>query len=316
MKRRRTILIVGCTGCGKGALARELARRTGGEIVSLDSMKVYRRMDIGTGKPSPEIRRKIAHHVIDVAEPSEEFSVAKYVACASQAMADIEQRGRPVFVVGGTLLYLKALTEGLFEGPGADPTLRARLHERAHRDGSAALHETLQQVDPKAAGRIHVNDLKRIVRALEVFDLTGKPISEWQAQWDQPGSGSAQDHFTMIGLRRSREDQNHRTNSRVHRMIEAGLVDETRSLLAESQPLSQSARKALGYAEVIDYLAERLTLEEAIERIKIHTRQLAKTQRTWLKRFHQIEWVDLSPDATAEALADDLMTHRASVWSV
>jgi tRNA dimethylallyltransferase len=275
-------------------------------------MKVYRRMDIGTAKPSPQVRAQCPHHLIDVAEPFEEFSVARYVELATQAMADIQRKGKPVFVVGGTVLYLKALTEGLFEGPGADSAVRARLHERAGTEGPAALHDQLRTVDPKAASRIHPNDLKRIVRALEVFELAGKPISELQAQWDRE---PPEECFVIIGLRRSREDQNHRTNSRVRRMIDAGLVDEVKSLLAEPKPLSRTARQAVGYAQIIVHLDGRISLADAVELIKINTRQFAKSQRTWLRRIRRIEWYDLPPDATASGVANELMERRGSLWS-
>jgi tRNA dimethylallyltransferase len=305
--------IIGCTGCGKGAVGRELARRVSGEIVSLDSMKIYRRMDIGTAKPSPEVRRRIPHHVIDVVEPSEDFSVARYVEHAERAIADIRGRSKPVFIVGGTPLYLKALTEGLFEGPGADPQLRARLIAEAKAEGPAALHERLKGIDPPAAERIHRNDLRRIVRALEVFELTGKPISALQEQWDRDRT---KHEFILIGLRRELLDQNHRTNERVRRIIEAGLVDEVRSLLAEPNPLSTSARQALGYAEIIQHLEGKLSLADAVEMIKINTRQFAKAQRTWFKRFRKAEWIDLTADVTASAVAGMLMERRGSIWSV
>ena len=299
--------IVGCTGCGKGAVGRELARRTGAEIVSLDSMKVYRRMDIGTAKPSPELRREIPHHLIDIVEPSEGFSVANYVARADRALADIQARAKPVLAVGGTPLYLKALTEGLFEGPSADSEVRGRLHAQAEAEGRVALHGRLKEVDPEAAGRIHPNDLRRLVRALEVFELTGRPISALQEQWDRERTRY---DFKLIGLRRDLADQNHRTNLRVRRMVEAGLVDEVKSLLAEPESLSRSARQALGYAEIIRHLSGELSLADMIEMIKINTRQFAKAQRTWFKRFRQIEWLDLTPDADTGEIADALVEGR------
>ncbi|UCC30624.1 MAG: tRNA (adenosine(37)-N6)-dimethylallyltransferase MiaA, partial [Phycisphaerales bacterium] len=245
-------------------------------------------------------------------EPSEDFSVAKYVEHAERAIADIQARGRPVFVVGGTPLYLKALTEGLFEGPGADPKIRACLHEAAAANGSAALHRRLQEVDPRAAERIHPNDLRRIVRALEVFELTGKPISALQAQWDQE---RARFDYILIGLRREPADQNRRTNERAKRMIDAGLVDEVKALLAEPEPLSTTAGQAVGYAEVIQHLEGKVSLADAIEMIKINTRQFAKAQRTWFKRFRKTEWIDLAPDATASEVADELFQRRGSLWS-
>lgn len=307
-----TIAIVGCTGSGKGALGRELARRVGGEIISLDSMKLYRRMDIGTAKPSRDILAEIPHHAVDVIEPSEDFSVASYVALAEAAMSDIGQRSKPVVFVGGTALYLKALTEGLFEGPGADETIRKRLREIAGSQGSAELHRRLRVVDAVAADRIHANDLRRIVRALEVFELTGRPISELQQQWDKEHK---KHEIVLIGLRREREDQNHRTNERVRRMIEVGLVDEVKGLLCESAPLSKTARQAVGYAEIIKHLEGEGSLADAIEWIKINTRQFAKSQRTWLRRFREIEWIDVHPDSDTEQIVNQLLGRQDWPWS-
>ncbi len=303
--------IVGCTASGKAGLGRELAKQIGGEIIIIDSMKVYRRMDIGTAKPSLQARQEIPHHLIDAVEPSEEFSVARYVELADRAIEDIAKRDKSILVVGGTPLYIKGLTEGLFEGPGADDELRTKLHDEAEREGTHALFERLQRVDPRATQRIHPNDLRRIVRALEVFELTGRPISELQTQWNAP---TLKYNCTFIGLRREREDQSHRCNDRVRRMLEEGLVDEVRQLLAEPKPLSETARKALGYAEIIDHLAGRMTLAEAAEMIKINTRRLVKAQRTWFKRFREIEWIDLDTDDTAAEVAGKLLDRRGSLW--
>jgi tRNA dimethylallyltransferase len=312
MDAKPLAFIIGCTGSGKGSLGRELARRVGGEIVSLDSMKVYRRMDIGTAKPSAAVRQQIPHHLIDVVEPSEEFSVARYVELAERAIADIQQRGKSVFVIGGTPLYLKALTEGLFEGPGADEAVRSRLQKEARQYGTDTLHERLTEIDPQAAGRIHPNDLRRIVRALEVYELTGRPITELQAQWDR---GRTRYDYVLIGLRRDRDDQNRRTNARAIRMIDDGLVDEVAGLLAESEPLSTAATQALGYAEVIQHLKGDVSLADAVEMIKINTRQFAKAQRTWFKRFRDTEWIDLESDAKVGAVADTILQRRGSLWS-
>lgn len=296
--------VIGCTGSGKAALGVELARRTGGEIISLDSMKIYRRMDVGTAKPSSAVRSEIPFHLIDVVEPSEDFSVAQFVSLAERAIADITRRGRRVFVVGGTPLFLKALTEGLFEGPGANPEIRMRLQLAAKDRGSAALHEELGAIDAAAAQRIHPNDLRRIVRAIEVHELTGRSISELQTQWDRERTRF---ECTLFGMRRDLADQNHRTNERVRRMMEAGLMEEVRSLLSEPKPLSQSARQALGYAEIIAHIEGAYDLAEAVERIKINTRQFAKAQRTWFRRFRDTQWIDLQPDAKVEAVADVVM---------
>jgi tRNA dimethylallyltransferase len=242
-----------------------------------------------------------------VVEPWEEFSVARYVELADAAIADIRGRGKPIFVCGGTALYLKALTDGLFEGPGADAAIRERLHATAAERGSPMLHDELRRVDVRAAERIHPNDLKRIVRALEIFELTGKPISELQVQWDR---GGKRGDVLILGLRRPIEEQNRRTNQRVHRMIEAGLVDEVRALLAEPRPLSSTARQALGYAEMIRCLSGELSLDQAVEAIKINTRQFAKSQRTWFRRIRTVEWIEMGPDAGASRIADQWLERR------
>ncbi len=303
--------ILGCTGCGKGAVGRELALRLGAEIISVDSMKIYRRMDIGTAKPDSTLRAGIPHHLIDVVEPSADFSVAQYVRQAEAAIASIHARGRAVLCVGGTALYIQSLTTGLFEGPSADAGLRQRLRERAVREGSACLHAELARVDPEAAQRIHPNDLRRIVRALEVFEQTGTPISRLQTQW---GQWRTDLECRLIGLRRAREDQSRRINARVRRMMEQGLVEEVRALLAEPRPLSRTARQAVGYAEIIEHLQHGLPLEDAVEKIKINTRRLAKAQRTWFKRFPVNDWIDLAPDDAAEAVAGRLIEAKGVDW--
>ncbi len=310
--KTRVTLIIGCTGCGTGAVGRVLADRLGGEIVSVDSMKVFRRMDIGTAKPSAQARCAVPHHLLDVAEPCEEFSVAEFAERAERVIADIHNRGRVVLAVGGTALYIKALTEGLFDGPSGDAETRARLQREADENGRAALHTRLAAVDRVAAERIHPNDLRRIVRALEVFELTGQPISQLQTQWD---TRRTTHEWRFIGLVRDREEQSRRTNQRVHRMIEAGLVEEVRSLLAEPLPMSTTARQAVGYAEIIEHLTGGLALADAVEKIKINTRKLSKSQRTWFKRFRDTRWIHVGDDDTAEAMADRIMADRELQWS-
>lgn len=295
--RPHIVVILGVTACGKSAVALELAGLLGSEILSVDSMQVYRRMDIGTAKPTAAERARVRHHVIDVVEPSETFSAARYVELAEAAIAGMNSRlptGVPILAVGGTSLYLKALIEGLFEGPPADPAIRGELHARAEADGSAALHADLMRLDPDAAGRIHPNDLRRIVRALEVHRLTGRPISQLQRQF---GSLRGDYRFTFIGLRREPAEESRRINERVRLMIRDGLVEETRALLNEPAGLSRQARQALGYAQIIEHLAGRLSLTKAVEQIKIATRQFAKHQRTWFRRFPGVHWLDLTPQS-------------------
>ncbi len=295
----KMILILGVTASGKGRLAFELARRLGGEIVSIDSMKVYRRMDIGTAKPSADIRQRVRHHMIDVVEPSESFSVGLFHDRAWAAIEDMRSRGKPVVAVGGTALYIKALLYGLFEGPGSDEQVRAELRARAEREGFAKLHWELARVDPEAADRINANDAKRIIRALEVYRLTGKPISSFQKQFDAERPSH---DWLVIGLRREKALESRRINARVKTMIEMGLVEEVRSLLAEESPLSQQARSAIGYAEIIGHLQGRLPLDETVEQIKKNTRRLAKGQRTWFKTFREVNWIDVEAEESFEGV--------------
>ncbi len=297
MKSSKT-LILAVTASGKGRLAFELAKATDAEIISVDSMKVYRRMNIGTAKPSDQIRRQVPYHLIDVVEPSESFSVAAFLGLSQEAIADIAGMGKNIIAVGGTALYIKALLYGLFEGPGSDETIRQNLRNEAQTEGLDTLHDRLEKIDPVAANNIHPNDAKRIIRALEVYAVTGKPISSFQKQFDAEPS----DDWLVIGLRRDRTEENKRINARVKRMIDEGLVEEVKGLLAEEKPLSKQARCAIGYAEIIEHLAGRMTLDDAVELIKKNTRRLAKGQRTWFKTFSQVHWLDLETDESAESV--------------
>lgn len=305
---RRVIFILGCTACGKGALARALAARLGAEILSVDSMKVYRGMDIGTGKPGPAERAAIPHHLIDVADPWEPFSAARYVELADAAVEQVHARGRPVVAVGGTMLYFKCFYEGIFEGPSADPAFREDLRRRGRELGAEALHAELAAVDPEAAQRIHRNDLRRIERALEVYHLTGRPISALQQQWERGGVRRADWRWTLIGLQRSREDNSRRINRRVRAMVDAGLVQEARRLWSDPRGVGPQASQAVGYRELFDHFRHpssehgQDTLEHAIERIKINTRHLAKQQRTWLRRQTAVRWVQVGEGETVETV--------------
>lgn len=300
----KMIMILGVTASGKARLAFELARRIDAEIVSVDSMKVYRRMDIGTAKPSAEARRQVGYHMIDVVEPSESFSAGLFLDQASEAIEEIRGRGKPVVAVGGTALYSKALLYGLFEGPSRDEGIRTELFARIEAEGPAALHKELSAIDPAAADRISPNDAKRIVRALEVYRLTGTPISSLQKQFD---AETPVGDWAIVGLRRDKPVESGRINARVKKMVEMGLVDEVRSLLAEDKPLSPQARCAIGYAEMIEHVEGRLSLDDAVEQIKKNTRRLAKGQRTWFRRFAGVTWIDVDPDESVESVLDRAM---------
>jgi tRNA dimethylallyltransferase len=260
-------------------------------------MKVYRRMDIGTAKPPPEARQRVNYHIIDVVEPSESFNVAAFLEAASAAIRLIESRKKAIIAVGGTALYIKSLLYGLFEEAGTDEQVRARLHARVQAEGPAELHRELTRIDPVAAERINPNDTRRIVRALEVYQTTGQPISSLQKQWQ---TQELKHDWTIIGLRREKTDASSRINKRVKKMIDAGLVDEVKALLQEERPLSQQARCAIGYAEIIEHLEGRMGLDEATELIKKNTRRLAKGQRTWFKTFRNVHWIDTEPDEPSE----------------
>jgi len=313
------ILILGVTGSGKGRLAFDLARDLGAEIISIDSMKVYRRMDIGTAKPPKEARAQVKHHLIDIIEPSDSFSVRSFLDNALEAIKQIKAGNKPVVAVGGTALYIKALLYGLFEGPAADKQIRAELRARAETQGLDQLYRQLTQVDPEAAARIHQNDARRIIRALEVYELTGKPISSFQRQWNPQQTSDelrATDYdWTIIGLRRDKAEENKRINARVKKMIAASLVDEVKSLLSEEKPLSAQARCAIGYAEVIDHLSGKITLEDTMELIKKNTRRLAKSQRTWFKTFRSVHWLNIGPEEPGEKILDRVKGTADSIGS-
>ena len=287
------LVILGPTASGKSDLALAVAERVGAEILSVDSMQVYRGMDVGTAKPSPAERAAVPHHLLDVVHPAEPFTVARFVELADGVIADARRRNVPLVATGGTPLYYKALFEGLFEGPAADEATRARLRELP----GPELYRRLAEADPAAAARIHPNDTKRLVRALEVHELTGQPISSFQTHWT---GGERRHAAAWVGLDWDREALNRRINARVKAMMTAGWLGEVRRLV-DAGPLSHTAAEATGYRELIDHLAGRLTLEEATEQIKIATRQLARRQMKWFRRFRDVAW--LRGDLPAEHLA-------------
>jgi tRNA dimethylallyltransferase len=279
------LILTGPTGSGKTALGLEVAERLGAEIVSMDSMALYRGMDIGTAKPSVEARSRVRHHLVDVLEPYESASVAWWLQQAAASVRGITARGRRVLFVGGTPLYLKALLQGMFAGPPADEDLRHQLEEEAQQRGAACLHARLAEVDPASAARLHPQDTRRVIRALEVWQHTGRPISALQQQWtkkqDLP-EGVFKSRVLYLDL--PREELYARINARVLEMMEAGLVDEARGL-QRLGPLSKTASQALGYKEVFAYLRGRATLAETVERIQTRSRQFAKRQLTWFRHL-------------------------------
>jgi tRNA dimethylallyltransferase len=295
--------LTGPTAAGKTAVGLELARRMNAEIVSLDSMAVYRGMDIGTAKPNAEERRHVPHHLLDIVDPSEEFSVAQYLHAALAAAEDIESRGRLALFVGGTPLYLKALLRGLFEGPPADWPLRRRLAQIAS-SGSQALHDRLREVDPTAAARLHPRDTRRLIRALEVHETTGRPISDWQREFNAPRPA---DTCRVFALDWPSDALRLRIDARVDAMFAAGLVDEVRGLTVDGHTLGRSASQAVGYREVLEHLSGARDLASTIALVKTRTHQFAKRQRTWFRGLAECRPVPVLSPLDATRMADELV---------
>lgn len=295
----RAIYLTGPTASGKTAVGVALAGRLGAEVVALDSMTLYRGMDIGTAKPTTAERRGVPHHLIDVLDPwDESASVAAYRGWAAEAVRGIEARGKAALFVGGTPMYLKVLLRGLFEGPSADDALRGRLEAEAEDRGDTALHARLAEVDPTLAARLHPNDRRRVVRALEVFQLTGRPLSAWQAEHDRPAEG-----VRAFALSRPRAEMHDRIDRRVLAMFDEGLVDEARRLLDAPFPPGSAALQGVGYREVIDLIDGRASQAETIERIQARTRQFAKRQETWFRGLDEVQPWPVGADEPPEAIA-------------
>jgi tRNA dimethylallyltransferase len=285
---------------GKTQLSLRLAEELDGEIVSADSMQVYKFMDIGTAKPTPEERRRIPHHLLDVCLPNESFSVARYQRLAWDAIANIHRRGRFPILTGGTGLYVQAVVDGLnFPPQPSDKQYRAKLQALAQEEGPEAVHRLLQRVDPETASRIHPNNLRRVVRALEICRCTGRPMSAHLKE--EPRQKPPYD-LHMYGLTRDRSELYERINRRVDEMIAAGLVAEVKVLVEMGFAEGKTALQALGYKEILAYLQGLLTFEEAVELLKRDTRRYAKRQLTWFRRDRRIRWFNLSEITVAQVI--------------
>jgi tRNA dimethylallyltransferase len=298
----RAIYLTGPTAVGKTAVGVALARLLGAEVVALDSMTLYRGMDIGTAKPSPAERGGVPHHLIDVLDPWESASVAEYRGWALAAVAGVEARGKRALFVGGTALYLKALLRGLFAGPGADPERRRELEEEADRGGDAALHARLAALDPATAARLHPNDRRRVVRALEVIAATGQPLSRLQNEHGRPAPAGV----AVFALERPRGELRDRIDRRVVAMFADGLVAEVGALLAGPRPPGPVAAQGVGYREVLDHLAGRAGLDATIALVQARTRQFAKRQATWFRGLAEVRPWPVAPDEPPEATAERL----------
>jgi tRNA dimethylallyltransferase len=310
-KTGRPIFIAGPTAVGKSEIALRLAEKIGGEIISADSMQVYRGLDIGTAKPSPAERTRVPHHLIDICDLTENFDAAQFIRLAQKAVAEIQLRNHVPVFCGGTGLYFKAFLSGLGEAPATDPELRAELEAASF---ESLLHE-LRERDPAAYEKIDKQNPRRVVRAVEVIRLTGKKFSEQRAEWKVGSSrcddlggrpqGPAQRAVpTMFCFTRQPADMHSRINARVDAMFARGLVEETRELLKHGLEQNKTAMQAIGYRQVVEYLRDERSLTETIELVKSRTRQFAKRQLTWFRRHGSMEWIELKPGEPLEKMAN------------
>ena len=291
--------LAGPTACGKSATAIELAHLLDAEILSLDSMAIYREMDIWTAKPTAWEQSQVPHHLIDLIDPSEEYSLAEYMEQAELAVRDILSRNRTPLFVGGTGLYLRSVLRGVFEGPPADWDFR-NLAERQEAETPGYLHRKLSECDPVSAKKLHPRDQRRIIRALEVFRQTGKPLSEQQQQPELPPELRPRKVFW---LHPNRDWLYERVNRRVDLMIEQGLIDEVKRLLQRDPPPGRTAVQGLGYKEIIAHLEHGVPLEQTLELLKMRTRQFAKRQHTWFRNISECREVMVEGTETPEELA-------------
>lgn len=296
--------LAGPTAVGKTATALLLAEHLHAEILSLDSMAVYRGMDLGTAKPEKSYRAAVRHHLIDLADPHEEFSVADYLTAALAAVREVTSRGRVPLFVGGTGLYLRTILRGLFDGPPADPTLRRQLERQAELHGSRHLHDQLVRVDPLTAARLHVQDQRRVIRALEVHAITGIRLSEQQRHVPRP---AVERPDTVFWLDAPRDWLRDRINQRVDRMMQRGLLQETHRLLNATPAPGRTARQALGYRELLAHLERDEPLESCVELIKVRTRQFAKRQCTWFRNLEECRGISMSGEESPGQLADRII---------
>lgn len=300
---KKVIILLGPTGVGKTGASILLAKDLNTEIISADSMQIYRHMDIGTAKPTAQEMAKIRHHMIDLIEPSEEFSVGRYIEMVVPIIEDLLKKGKTPLIVGGTGLYIRAMTRGLFKGPSADWSLRKRLLTIEEKE-RGSLYSYLRELDPEAAERVMPSDIRRIIRAIEVCLKTKRGISDLQKRFTEP----LPYNFILIGLKRERKELYRLIEERVDRMVSSGLIEEVKKILMMNP--GKTALQAIGYKEIISFLKGDLTFEEAIRLIKKRTKSYAKRQFTWFRKDKDIEWIDVTglftPQEIYEAIANSL----------
>jgi tRNA dimethylallyltransferase len=293
MHRPRVVILLGPTGIGKSKLAIEWAEELGGEILSADSMQVYRYMNIGTAKPTLDEQNRVRHHLIDLVTPDQPFHAALYRTLGRKTIDQLSQDKKPIWVVGGTGLYIKTLTQGLFYSPILDPQKRESLKQEAREKGGGHLYQRLKNVDPKTACHLHPNDLFRMIRALEVFDSTGTPISFYR---EQHCFGERPYLTLKIGLEINRERLYHRIEKRVNEMLEKGFLQEVEGLMEMGYGPALKPMRSLGYKQMVQFLLKEIEWDEAIRQMKRDTRHYAKRQWTWFKADPEVHWWDESAD--------------------
>jgi tRNA dimethylallyltransferase len=303
----RLIVVVGPTGVGKTATAIKLAAPRGGEIISADSMQVYRQMDIGAAKPTPEERTKVKHHLIDCCDPDDPFNASAFIEHAEGIIQTLAAAGKPIFIVGGTGLYIKALLGGLFDGPPSDDKIRASYKEDLKRHGKTYLYALLREKDPRAAALINPNDASRLIRALEVIDLSGISIVAMQ---ESHGFKVQRYDALKIGLWIARDELYRRIDERTDRMIAAGFLEEVRRLVAGGYSDRHKPMRALGYKHFLHHLSGHCSLEEAVRLMKRDTRNYAKRQMTWFKADGEIEWIPCAEMEMMEKKIDEFLQGR------
>ena len=297
------LVIVGPTAVGKTKIGIELAEKLGGEIVSADSRQMYRSMNIGTAKPSPEDMQKIPHHMIDVVNPDEEYTVADYACGAHAAIKSISEKGKIPVMVGGSGLYIRAVIDGIFPGPGSDMKIRGKLEIEAKENGLASLYGRLCKVDPAASHRIHPRDMRRIIRALEIYEITGKPISLLQEE----GKKKEPEYKTvMIGLNRPRKELYRRIEERVEEIFQHGFIEEVKTLLGKGYEESLISMEALGYREVVMFLRGKTSIDLVKRKVKQNICHYARRQLIWFRKDKRITWFNIEDEEDCEETVEKI----------
>lgn len=303
--------LTGATASGKTAVSLALAEKLEAEIISMDSMAVYQGMDVGTAKPSAEERQQVPHHLIDVVAPDQEYSLAEYLSAAHRAAQEIKKRQRRVLFVGGTPLYLMSLLRGACEGPPADSAFRQQVEDEVQQTGMQALYDRLRQVDPLSAAKLHPNDKRRIIRALEVYTLTGQPISHMQTQFEGKYAERCNRVFVIS---RERSKLHERIHRRTAQLFETGLIEETRQLIDQYASLSKTSLQGVGYQEAIRFLRGETSREEAMEQTRIRTRRYARRQETWFRRMQECQWVSVSDEQSTQDIVQAMGALSGRPW--